>query len=284
MKMDAFRSDTVKHQALLEQAHRFCAELLAHPVLSRYRDEISIVLKGSTAHGYSDGYSDVDLVVFCHEAQLQAITDEYVQLGLSQRTDGVFLPLQDWAGHYNTDSYEKLAKACTQGRAYHLWEYSGSKPLHDPQGRFAAIVQAGVAHFRQALPTLIKASYLDCQLNLDWLRQPLRRADYGAAFLYTSSVYAAVCQTIFLLQEKPYPCDKWLPYYFSQLDIAEPLKGKVQALPQVFAQMQAAFSADLELMEYPVYREGLEIMEELKKMLKAQYGSLPWIEEWYLYA
>ncbi len=108
--MKTFQTDIAVHKALLAQADQFCTELLAHPVLSHYRDEITIILKGSTAHGYSDQYSDVDLVVFCHEGRKQEITDEYVRQGLSQRTDGVFLPLHDWAGHYNTDSYKSLQK------------------------------------------------------------------------------------------------------------------------------------------------------------------------------
>lgn len=211
---NGLKSDPAIQEFLLRQANQFCAELLEHPVLSHYRDEISIILKGSTAHGYSDRYSDVDLVVFCHQERKQEITDSYVRQGLSQRKDGVFLPLHDWAGHYNTDSYEKLAEIGRQGGTEGLWEYSGSKILHDPQGVFAAAVKAGLNEFRENLPAMTKDKYIECQLHLDWLRQPLRRADYGASFLYASTVYATVCQVLFLLQEKPYPCPKWLPYYF----------------------------------------------------------------------
>ena len=80
------------------------------------------------------------------------------------------------------------------------------------------------------------------------------------------------------------PCNKWLPYYFSKLKISESLKQNVQSLPKVFARMQENFSADLALTEYSVYRQGIEIIEDIKKMLKEKYGSLQWIDEWYLYA
>ncbi len=281
--MNQFQSDTALNNVLLEQAEQFCAELLDHPVLSHYRDEIAIVLKGSTAHGYSDRYSDVDLVVFCHERHKQAITDEYVRAGLSSRTDGVFLPLHDWAGHYNTDTYEKLAEICSQSSTEYLWEYSGSKILHDPQGIFGQTVKTGLENFQKKLPRLTKESYLNCQLQLDWLRQPLRRADYGAAMLYAANVYAGVCQTLFLLNGKPYPCQKWLPYYFLQLPLANSLREKVQSFPGVFAQMHAHFTAGLNLMECPAYKDGFEIIAEIKKMLREKYGDMPWIDEWYLY-
>lgn len=281
--MDAYRSDAAMGKTLLQQADRFCAELLDHPVLSRYRDEITIILKGSTAHGYSDCYSDVDLVVFCHQARKQEIVDEYVRQGLSQRRDGVFLPLGNWVGHYQIDTYEELTQACGRDSAEYLWEYSGSKVLHDPRGSFAAAVNAGLETFRQKLPGLTKAKYLDCQLQLDWLRQPLRRADFGASMLYTSAVYSGICQLLFLLRGKPYPCHKWLPYYFEQLDIPDALKEQVGALPGLFARMWEDFLADLDLMEYPVYRQASEIMEQIQILLKETYGAAQWIGEWYLY-
>lgn len=282
--MKHLQSDPATHESLLRQADQFCAELLAHPVLSHYRDNISIVLKGSAAHGYSDRYSDVDLVVFAHQDIRQKIIDDYIRQKLSQRKDGVFLPLHDWAGHYNIDSYEDLAKICDQDSAEYLWEYSGSKILHDPQEIFASTVKSKLEDFQKKLPVVTKAKYIECQLYLDWLRQPLRRADYAASFLYTSSVYSSFCQILFLLQEKTYPCQKWLPYYFSQLNISNSLKQKIEGLPLLFAQMQNDFCPGLDLMEYSVYRQGFEIVEEIKELLKEKYGNLQWIEEWYLYA
>lgn len=282
--MELLQSDAAIHESLQKQAELFCAELLQHPVLSRHREEISIILKGSTAHGYSDCYSDVDLVVFAGQTVKQKITDEYVELGLSRRKDGVFLPLHDWAGHYNTEAYEKLAEIGNRDSIEYLWEYSGSRILHDPRGTFADIVKEKVENFRKNLPKLIRGKYLDCQLQLDWLRQPLRRADYGAAMLYTSEVYSAVCQLLFLYRNQPYPCRKWLPYYFAQLDIPDSLRQRAESLPGLFAQMKEGFSAGLDLMEYPVYRQGFELLEEIKKLLKERFGSEQWIEEWYLYA
>lgn len=282
--MKYLQSDETIRKALLLQADQFCEELLNHSVLSKYRDEISIVLKGSTAHGYSDRYSDVDLVVFVQEASRQEIVRDYVRQGLSQREDGVFLPLHDWAGHYNLESYEDLAEKCGQDGAEYLWEYGGSKILHDPRGSFASIVESKLENFHENLPALTKAKYIDCQLQLDWLRQPLRRADYGASFLYASAVYASVCQVLFLLEGKPYPCQKWLPYYFSQLELADPLKQKAETLPLTFARMQDGFRPGLDLMEYPVYRQGFEVIGEIKTLLKEKYGEQQWIEEWYLYA
>ena len=282
--MKFLKSDEKIHKNLLDKADSLCAELLEHPVLSMYRDKIAIILKGSTAHGYSDCYSDVDFVVFCPRSEKQKIVDEYIKQGLSTRTDGVFLPLDNWVGHYNIDAYEDIVDKYDQQKIEYLWEYGGSKILYDHSGMFADVIKEVMLRFEQDLPMLTKAKYIDCQLYLDWLRQPLRRADEGATLLYTANVYACVNQLLFLLCEVPYPCDKWLPYNFAQLAICDSLKEKVESLPGLLAELHKDFKPGLELVEYPIYKQGADIINDIKEMLKDKYGNQQWIDEWYLYA
>lgn len=272
--------DEKLHQRLKERAKEFCAELGRHPVLSRYWEELSVVLKGSTAHGYSDRYSDVDLVLFCPENIKREIVRDYVNQGLSQREDGVFLPLHDWEGHYNLESYEELREHLE--KIEYIWEYAGSQALHDPKGGFASLVEEGLSAFRRRCGELIKGSYLQCQLQLDWLRQPLRRADAGAALLYGSNLYREVCRTLFLLRGQAYPCDKWLPHYLRSLELPKSMAELVEGYPRLFS--LEGLRPGLELMEYPLYRKGAEMLEESKPLLRERCGDQPWIEEWYLYA
>lgn len=275
-------ADENKNRELMEKAELFCRELSEHPVLREYWDRLSVVLKGSTAHGYSDNYSDVDLVLFCQESVRREITEKYVQAGLSQRTDGVFLPLHDWEGHYNTESYESLTKKFQENRVEYLWEYGGSRILHDPKEILAGIVASGMEAFRADLPERIKEKYLDCQLQLDWLRQPLRRGDLGASLLYASSVYRDICQLLFLLAGEPYPCDKWLPYYFSKLELPQTIKAYGEAYPKLFDGEDPASGLPLE--EYPLYHQGAEALGEIQTLLVSRFGEQQWIDEWYLYA
>lgn len=277
-----FCHDPLLHQQLLYKAEQFTEELLAHPVLKNYRQSISIVLKGSTAHGYSDRHSDIDLVIYCPDKTKEKITGEYVRLGLSQRTDGVFLPLHDWEGHYNLDCLERLSDPAAFSDCAFLWECFHLRLMHDPGKQAEKCIALQRDWFSKNLDQLIYQTYLEYQLQLDWLRQPLRRGDLGAAFLYASSIYRLACRLLFLLKEEPYPCDKWLPFYFSKLELPQKLKHAVENYPELLAQGQLV--PGQELAEYPLYRWGSEIIHDIQTLLQDRFGNQPWIEEWYLYA
>ncbi|RJG26236.1 hypothetical protein DQX05_04960 [Paenibacillus thiaminolyticus] len=72
-----------------------------HPILSRYWDKLSLVVKGNVSRGNCDEYSDTDFVFFCDEVIREDIVRGYLEAGLITREDGVFLPIADWAGHYH---------------------------------------------------------------------------------------------------------------------------------------------------------------------------------------
>ena len=273
-------SDPERNRELREKADLFCRELSQHPVLVRYWDEIAVVLKGSTPRGYSDLYSDVDLVLFCREGLPEEIAGAYVSLGLSQREDGVFLPLHDWEGHYNIESFSALREKLG-AHVETLWEYGGAQVLRDPQGIFAAVVGEKEKAFRAGLCQSVREKYLECQLLLDWLRQPLRRGDGGASLLAGSSVYRALCQLLFLMAGEPYPWDKWLPYYLEKLSLSPETAERIRCYPSCLSEKP---EAQLELAAYPAYRQAAEILDLVQEELTRRFGPAQWIQEWYLYA
>ncbi len=268
---------------LQEMARNYAAILSRHEVLRRFWDKLSLILKGSTARGYSDRYSDVDFVLVTDEATRDAIVGEYVRLGLSARTDGVFLPLGDWDGHYNLDTYAHLRDCFMGGNIAAVWEYTNVKIFHDPQGRFQKLQEEMAADFQRRLDTCIRGQYLTCQLQLDWMRQPLRRADAAAALLYGAGVWQSCCRLMYLLCGRAHPCDKWLFYYLDALPLSETLKQAAREYGIAFSDL-SALQADKALKEYPLYARGEALIAQLIDLLHERYGSEPWIEEWYLYA
>jgi hypothetical protein len=76
---------------LTRAARRVVDELSHHPVLSRHWQQVSVTLKGSTARGNADRYSDIDLVLYCDNCVQQVIVAEYYRAGLTQRQDGIFM-------------------------------------------------------------------------------------------------------------------------------------------------------------------------------------------------
>lgn len=253
-----------------------------HSVLHRYWSALSLVLKGSYARGDADQYSDLDFVLVTDAPNFSAIVADYRAAGLSHREDGLFLPLGDWAGHYNLMTFNQLQAALTPGTTASLWEYTNVKILHDPHQRYARAKAQAMTDFQQELPNLLQQEYLTMRLQLDWLRQPLRRADRRAAVLYATSFWRAACRLILLLHETPFPPDKWLFRYLQKLD-ATPLITAALTYDETFTTLPT-MPADLELADYPVYAAGLALTEQLITALQQRFPEAEWLDQWYLYA
>ncbi len=252
-------------------------------VLKKYWPYVSLVMKGSTARGYSDTYSDIDLVIFTNMDTKKKIVADYISLGLSSREDGIFLPLGDWEGHYNIETYNKLETYFTKHDMINIWEYIHVIIMHDENCHYGNIINDGLKELFKEQDRFIMEKYLDMQLYLDWLRQPLRRADKCAAIMYASNVLRAACQLTYLLNTKTYPCDKWLFYYLDELDMPDELKMQIRNYAEAFGSI-GELKTGLDLMEYALFAKGIDIVSSISELLKGQYGNAQWIEEWYLFA
>jgi len=126
---------------LRNRARFYMGELNEHVVLKKYWHRLSLVLKGSTARGYSDRYSDIDFVLFTDAATKNDIVADYNAHGLSDRKDSIFLPLGDWEGHYNLDTYENLESQFAGRNMMAVWEYSNIMIMHDSGGRYEAAIK-----------------------------------------------------------------------------------------------------------------------------------------------
>ncbi len=270
-------------EKLSAMAPEYFEYLHGHEVLNSYWEKLAVVLKGSTARGYSDKYSDLDFVIFTDKASFDSIVADYVSRGLSVRTDGVFLPLFEWNGHYNLDTFERLQYCFDNDDIINIWEYTNVKIMHDPSGIYQKIIENGQKLFKSHMDGLIRMQYLNIQLQLDWMRQPLRRADYGAAVLYGAAVWQACARLLYLLDGKAYPCDKWLFFYLDKLLVPDKITEMIKNYGNYF-EKSLNFYPDRELIDYPMYNQACEIVTLLIDLLKEKYGDAQWIDKWYLYA
>jgi hypothetical protein len=275
--------DLTNLERLKERARFYKNYLSEHMVLKKYWPYVSLVMKGSTARGYSDTYSDIDLVIFTNMDTKKKIVADYISLGLSSREDGIFLPLGDWEGHYNIETYNKLETYFTKHDMINIWEYIHVIIMHDENCHYGNIINDGLKELFKEQDRFIMEKYLDMQLYLDWLRQPLRRADKCAAIMYASNVLRAACQLTYLLNTKTYPCDKWLFYYLDELDMPDELKMQIRNYAEAFGSI-GELKTGLDLMEYALFAKGIDIVSSISELLKGQYGNAQWIEEWYLFA
>lgn len=276
--------DKVNLQNLRMKAQSFADELSKHIVLQKYWNKLSLIMKGSTARGYSDKYSDIDFVIFTNEETKNNIVSEYISNGLSNRQDGVFLPLNaEWEGHYNLDTYENLGNHFIAGDMVSVWEYSNVVIMHDAENYFKNIIDKSTKILFDDIDKLIMKKYIEIQLYLDWMRQPLRRADICASIQYAAHFQRYCSHIMYLLNNEGYPPDKWLFFYLKKTNMSDELYLKIINYSKVICTMES-LEPDMELAEYSAYSHATIIIEEIMTILKNRYGMVQWIDKWYLYA
>jgi predicted nucleotidyltransferase len=259
---------------LLQQASAKMAELARHPVLSAYWSQLSLVLKGSTARGNADRYSDIDLVFYTPQEIKNSIVSAYHAQGLTDRLDGIFVLFRN--GHYHIESYESLGTYFANHDFIRCWEAEHALALSDPTGRFAQTVREGRAWLFQDQLEIVKHAYLDLQLDLDWMRMPITRADTIAVFLHAAKITQDLCRIAYLLDAKSYPPDKWLAHYLATTRWGrahgKSLRDYVGICDQVNTLvMHQPFA------ENPLYKEAASCF------IRKTFGSQPWLERWYNY-
>lgn len=271
-----------KSKELLQQAYVHADELSKHPVLTRYWDRCSLVVKGSVSRGNCDQYSDIDFVFFCDDDVRQAIIRDYRDAGLSTRQDGVFLPIADWEGHYHFETFAMLRGYFEETNYPQVWEFQQAIPVHDPELRFANTIAQLSENFLSQPIEVIKHMYISLQLTLDWMRHPLKRGDAIATNLHGSKIVRELCQLAYVLDGKSYPHDKWLSAYLSATRFGGLQEARIASYLQTMP-LAGNITPHLELNEYPCYQQAWELIDEAVRFIREHYGDYPWIDEWYLY-
>jgi hypothetical protein len=275
---------TNRTEFLTLSARHVARELSHHPVLRAYWPTISVIMKGSTARGNADRYSDIDLVLYADEATHQAVIAGYQQAGLTDRQDGIFMFFagKGYDGHYHIESFDQLEDYYRNQDFVHAWEYQTAIALHDPARRFARAVKAGTqALFADPLAH-VKQQYLLLQLDLDWMRHPLKRGDGVSALLHCVKLVQGMCRMCYLLDVQPYPPDKWLIHYLRQTRFGK----KNAAALREYAYSSAAvrsLTKHLELEQYPLYADADTLIGQIGAFIRRDYGNQPWLDEWYRY-
>jgi hypothetical protein len=281
---------TKKSDFLLNGAHIVVDQLSQHPVLSRHWRQLSVILKGSAARGNADRYSDIDLVMYCDERARKAIVNGYHKAGLTQRQDGIFMFFEGkgYDGHYHVESFDQLAGYFQAQDFIHIWEYQDVVALHDPGDRFTRIVAEGtLAIFADPL-SHIKRGYLDLQLDLDWMRHPLRRGDGVSAYLHSARITQGLCRLCYLLDAHPYPPDKWLVHYLSSTRLGKRLRHRIAAYAYSSATAAQTLTKHLALNDYALYTDARQLIEDTGQFIVREYAAgedanIPWVKKWYFF-
>ncbi len=265
---------------LLARAREKMKELSKHPVLSKYWHKISLVLKGSVSRGNADRYSDIDLVVYSSQKVKKSMISGYRAQGLTERTDGVFIHFNN--GHYNLESYESLGACFSKKDFARCWDIEHSILLTDAGGRFARIVKEGRRKLFQNKTEIVKRAYLDIQLDLDWMRMPVARADRVAVFLHAAKIVQGLSRIAYLLDGRSYPPDKWVAKYIPSTSWGRANAGLLKKYIENCDNLNA-LAANKPFAENPIYKDAGFLVSKVSGFIRRTHGKLPWIDKWYNY-
>lgn len=267
---------------LYRKAVEYGKDLSEHEILEKYWGELTLVLKGSIARGNSDQYSDIDFVFYCDKDVYDKIINEYFNKGLTKRRDGVFMPLPEWIGHYNFETFDTLDRYFIDKEYAQIWEYSNVILIHDPDDRYKNALDSHLNNSNLYSLELLKNRYLELQLTLDWLRHPLKRGDKVAVLIHCSKLVKDLCQLCYLLDKKPYPHDKWLFPYLKETKLGNIINDTVLYYSENILN-RSDLKKDRELHHYPQYYNTEKMLKMLSDYIIEHFGTQSWIEEWYLY-
>lgn len=269
-------------EILLQKAFKHCEELSKHIVLGKYWSEIALVLKGSTAMGKADQYSDIDFVIYCEKEVKEKIVKEYKQRGITNRDDNIFIFLENNEGHYHIEAVEEFENYFETKNYPQIWGISKSKLLHDPFKKIEKLRDAKLNSFKIEVENDIKNKYLEAQLQLDWLRHVLIRGDEIASMLYCQNVIKNILELAYLVEKKPYPHDKWIGSYLEETEFGQIYKAEViDYVRNILDESGLESGKSLEC--YAQYTIPEKFISFLGEVIIENFGEQPWVMEWYNY-
>jgi predicted nucleotidyltransferase len=267
---------------LKTRINEFRDMLANHEILKEYWSELSLILKGSVARGNADQYSDLDFVFYCKESVREKIIQQYFERKLIPRTDGLFLPLPKWIGHYSLESFETFESYFTSHNYAQIWECQNVMIISDPENRYKTRLDTFSKNLFSNVLRDIKAKYLELKLELDWIRHPLQRGDEVAALLHGANILKGICQLSYLIDQKPYPHVKWIDVYLETTVFGKKHHQDIRQYAKNLS-VKNSIPKHMPLFFYSQYRQGQLLLHELGKLIRRLYGDQPWIKEWYLY-
>ena len=267
----------------VKKLQKFIPEFLKqHEILKNFHEKASVLLHGSLTLGFDDPFSDIDLWYLLPE-------EELIQLEKISGTLFFEIEVSDKPGHLNAESIEEFS------RRFHQLRNSNDK--HDMdivfQLRNAEIVidRTGIGNelITSACQPMRK-EVSDCFFFYHYIEMrgehrasdnPMERHDPVGVLLSLPKTLAHALRAAMVLDNEPYPYDKWLYYAASKIPIGKKLIPSINKIIDLMASDGLRFEGSEA--ENPISTELRVIRKILIEEARAKGNDSPWLEKWWLY-
>jgi predicted nucleotidyltransferase len=197
------------------------AHFEAHDFWRPHWPETAVVVVGSAARGRTDEFADVDVEVYVPKSSYDTIYESYaaaVERGSVEVLNPRALLFREFPlvtmpgikGHYRVHTFEEVERRAAVYDDVTMWIHQRGLVTHDPSGRYGKLRQACSSYPKDVLREKVRHHVLSAISAESGASNPLRRGDRPAVTLTMTEGLRCLLRLCCLLDNRPFPYDKWL--------------------------------------------------------------------------
>ena len=246
-----------------------------HPVLSTCQKTASVVLHGSLTLGFDDPWSDIDLWLLVSQEDYSAITS-------ASDTTFFEFTLDGKKGHFSAHANELFARSIQRCEMDTIHQLRCATVLTDPTGQAANFIAMAQRPMREEVRNaLFFYHYIEMRSDHRACATPIERGESVALLLFLPKVLAHALRAALILEEHPYPYDKWLYRQALETPTGKSLQPAVETILDALA--SDAIRHPGPETTHPVGLALREIRRILIQAAQEKGINEPWLNEWWLY-
>jgi len=256
--------------------------LKQHEILNNFYEKASLILHGSLTLGFDDSFSDIDLWLLIPK-------EELIQLEKISGTLFFEIDVNDKPGHLNAESIEEFSR-----RFYHLrnsndqpdmdivFQMRNAAIILDKNGIGKDLITSACQPMRQEVSDgFFFYHYIEMRGEHRASDNPMERNDPMGVLLSVPKTLAQALRAAMVLDNEPYPYNKWLYYTAKKTPTGKKLIPSLEKILKLIAEGGLHFQGPEA--ENPISLEIREIRKILIKEARTRGNNSPWLEKWWLY-
>ncbi|MHA2472890.1 MAG: hypothetical protein ACXAES_06635 [Promethearchaeota archaeon] len=256
--------------------------LKQHEILKNFHGKATILLHGSLTLGFDDPFSDIDLWYLLPE-------EELIQLEKISRTLFFEIEVSDKPGHLNAESIEDFSRRFHQLKNHYnhydmdiVFQLRNAEIVIDRTGIGDKLIKSACQPMRKEVSDcFFFYHYIEMRGEHRASDNPMERHDPVGVLLSLPKTLAHALRAAMVLDNEPYPYDKWLFFMASKTPTGKKLIPSVDKIIDLMTGDGLRFEGPKA--ENPINMELRVIREILIEEARAKGNDSPWLEKWWLY-
>ncbi len=249
--------------------------LMEHPILSEFKNKVSIIFHGSTMMGIDDKHSDLDF-------WLLLPAKEIPKLDLVSETRFFQFKLNEKLGHLNAESAKSFSNRFNHCDMDIIYQLRTSKIISDNTGIAKKLVQLAKRPMRKEVSNaFFFFHYVEMRGEHRACDNPMERGEPVGIILSLTKTLSHAMRAAIVLDRKPYPYDKWLYNAVAQTTTGKLIQPNIKRILKYLESGYLQFKGPEK--SNPIGKQLMAIRGKLIEAAQAKGINTPWLTKWWLY-